>query len=275
MTNSRATDPAAIEGSQRSAEALLAELTSGIHAVIGDALVGAYVYGSYVSGGFDPGVSDIDLVVVTSVEVDTIDLVGIERFHEDFVRRHPDWSDRVEVVYVGQATLRSFRSSSGRLAVISPGEPVHVREDRVVEWVQNWYLVRETGRVLYGPPAAAVVPVVQWAEFVAASARYAVEISKRGVDDATPGSLAYAVLTMCRAFMTVETQAHESKQDGAAWTRQRFPEWGWLINAALECRLSRGSVGFDDQKTRVGAHEFIAMLAAEIEEESPRPDSST
>ena len=115
------------------------------HEVLGEGLVGIYVYGSYVSGGFDPGVSDLDLVAVTSGEVDGIDLPGLDLMHSDFVSRHPEWSDRIEVVYVGLAALRSFRTSSGPLAVISPGEPFHLRDERVVEWLQNWYLIRETG----------------------------------------------------------------------------------------------------------------------------------
>ena len=113
--------------------------------------------GSYVSDGFVTGVSDVDVVVVTSVEADALDLVGLASIHDGLVGRRPEWSDRVEVVYIGQATLRSYRSSLGRLAVISPGEPFQLRDDRVAEWVQNWYLVRETGRALDGPPPAAVV----------------------------------------------------------------------------------------------------------------------
>ncbi|HUQ77535.1 MAG TPA: aminoglycoside adenylyltransferase domain-containing protein [Patescibacteria group bacterium] len=258
-----------MDRSQPTVEALLQELTSGIHAVLGDALVGVYVYGSYVSGGFDPGVSDVDLVVVTSVEADALDLVGLASVHDGLVGRRPEWIDRIEVVYIGQATLGSYRTSLGRLAVISPGEPFHVRDDRVAEWVQNWYLVRETGRALHGPPPAAVVPVVAWAEFVAASARYATEISRRSLDNASPGALAYAVLTMCRAHMTVRGQAHGSKQEAAAWTSQRLPEWAWLIDAALRCRLSLGSVGFDDKITRAAALTLIALLAAEIGRGSP------
>jgi hypothetical protein len=260
-----------MDRSQPTVDALLQELTSGIHAVLGDALVGAYIYGSYVSGGFVTGVSDVDVVVVTSVEADALDLVGLASVHDGLVGRRPEWSDRVEVVYIGQATLRSYRSSLGRLAVISPGEPFHVRDDRVAEWVQNWFLVRETGRALHGPPPAAVVPVVHWAEFVAASARYAMETSRRSLADASPGALAYAVLTMCRAHMTVQTQAHNSKQEAAAWTSQRLPEWAWLIDAALRCRLSLGSAGFDDEITRVAAQKLIALLAAEIGRGSPVP----
>lgn len=208
-----------------STDTLLAALSSSIHAVLGDDLVGVYLYGSYVSGGFDPGISDLDLVAVTSDEVDGLDLAGLERVHRDFVSRRPEWSDRLEIVYIGRATLQAFRTSPGRLAVISPGEPFHLRDDHVAEWLQNWYLVRETGVTLYGPPAAAVVPPVAWTEFVAAAVRYADQISGRSLGEAGPGSVAYSVLTMCRAQMTVRTQTHGSKQEGAAWVREQMLEW--------------------------------------------------
>jgi len=258
-------DPDSVDVGQSTADALLEALVSNIHGVLGDDLVGIYLYGSYVSGGFDAGASDLDLVAVTSTEVVRIDLVGLEQVHQDIVRKDPEWSDRIECVYIGRAALRSFRTSPGPLAVISPGEPFHLRNDRPLEWLQNWYLIRQTGVALYGLPADAVIPPITRTEFVAATARYAKETAGRSLAGASPGSLAYAVLTMCRANRTVRTLSPGSKQEGAGWTRDRMPEWAGLIDAALRCRLSRGTYGFDDEPTRIAAERFIGLLAAEIE----------
>jgi predicted nucleotidyltransferase len=245
-------------------DALLEDLVSRIHAELGDGLVAVYLYGSYVSGGFGPGVSDLDLVAVTMADAGDLDLTGLDRVHRDVVSRAPEWSDRLEVVYVGREALRSFRSSHGPLAIVSPGEPFHLREDDLAEWVQNWYLVRETGITLYGPPAAEIVPTIEWSEFVAATARYATEIATRNLSEASAGSLAYDVLTMCRALMTVQTQTHPSKQEAAAWTREELPDWAWLVDTALRCRLSRGTVGFDDAESRAAAAEFIGLIAMRV-----------
>lgn len=258
-------DPDSVDVGHPTADALLEALVSNIRGVLGDDLVGIYLYGSYVSGGFDPGVSDLDLVAVTSTEVVQIDLLDLEQVHQDIVHKYPEWSDRIEIVYIGRAALRSFRTSPGPLAVISPGEPFHLRDDRPVEWLQNWYLVRETGVALYGPAADAVVPPITRTEFIAATARYAMETAGRNLAGASPGSLAYAVLTMSRALITVDTQTPLSKQEAAEWTRERMPEWAWLIDAALRCRLSRGTAGFDDEPTRIAAQRFLGLLAAEIE----------
>ena len=245
-------------------EAILERLVTDVRAVLGADLVGIYLYGSYVSGGFDPRVSDLDLVVVTAPPVEAIDLDGVGRMHGDFMSRYPTWNDRIEVVYIGRAALWSCRTSSGPLAVISPGEPFHLRDERAVEWLQNWYLLRETGVSLNGPGAAAVVPPIARTEFVAATVRYADEVRQQSFDEASPGALAYAVLTMCRALRTVRTHTHGSKQEAAAWTREQMPQWAWLIDIALLCRLSAGATGLADERSRAAAVRFIGLLADQI-----------
>lgn len=242
---------------------LIKELVAHIRAALGSEAIGVYLYGSAVSGGFDPGVSDLDLVVVTGIEVEAIDLARLERMHAEFVERHPDWDDRIEVVYVGQATLRSFRTSAGSLAVISPGEPLHITGP-VVDWDQNWYLVRETGVTLYGVSADAVIPPISQPEYVAAVARYAAWLGSQSDDELSPGSLAYAALSLCRALRTVQTRRPCSKQEGATWAKKRMPEWAGLIDTALVCRLARATIGFDDEPTRLAAQSFIRYLADQI-----------
>jgi hypothetical protein len=250
-------------------ESLLETLIADVRAILGHDIFGIYLYGSYVSGGFDPGVSDLDLVAVTEPKVEAVDLAGLEGVHRDFVSRNHEWGDRIEIVYIGRAALWSCRTSPGPLAVISPGEPFHLRSERPVEWLQNWYLVREAGVTLHGPDATAVVPPIAWTEFVSATVGYANELRNRSFDEASPGFLAYAVLTMCRALRTIHTQTYGSKQEAAAWTRERMPEWASLIDAALRCRLSRGTTGFDDERTRAAAQRFIRLFGDEIAGAAP------
>ena len=82
--------------------------------------------------------------------------------------------------------------------------------------------------------------------------------------EASPGALAYAALTMCRALRTVRAQAHGSKQEAAAWTREQMPQWAWLIDIALRCRLSRRATGLADEQTRATAVRFIGLVADQI-----------
>ena len=91
-----------------------------------------------------------------------IDLAGLRTMYVAFADRHVEWNDRIETVYIGRGALRTFRTSRGRLAVISPREPFHLRDERARDWAQNWYLVRESGVALYGPPVASLIPPVTW-----------------------------------------------------------------------------------------------------------------
>jgi len=247
----------------RSERAVADALAISLQAVLGPDLVGVYLSGSAAIGGFEPGISDLDLVVVTERSADRIDLAGLDLMHRAFVGRHPEWADRIEAVYIGRTTLASFRTSTDRLAVISPGEPFHVRDDAAASWLQNWYLIREMGIALVGPAASEIVPAISWREFVDAIANYAGELVDRIDGDVPPGGLAYAVLTMCRASMTVQTDRHVSKQAAAAWMSVRKPEWAWVVDAALRCRESRGRAGFDDAQTRAAARRLIRSLGAE------------
>lgn len=239
-------------------------LVSAIRDVLGDDLVGLYLYGSAVTGGFDPAVSDLDLAAITAREVEDIDLAGIELMHARFADQRPEWRDRIEVVYIGRATLWTFRTSVGSLAVISPGEPLHVRDDRVADWLQNWYLIRETGETLHGPAADNLFPRIEWPEFVAATRRYAHEVQNRQRDGVGSGTLAYTILTMCRALHVVREHATASKQEAAAWVTREMPDWAWLIDAALSCRLTGGKAGLDDARSRIAAETFIRLVGGMV-----------
>jgi predicted nucleotidyltransferase len=257
-------DPQRMIDDARPAADFVAALTLEIRRHFGDDLVGLYVYGSWVTGGFDPEVSDVDIVAVSSQEARSLDIASLGHMHDALIDRFPEWTDRLEIVYVGRATLRSFRTSHGSLAVVSPGEPLHIRDERPADWLQNWYLVRETGVCLFGADVSAIIPAISWDEFAAATVRYADELRDRSRLDANGDAVAYTVLTMCRALRVARTQTLGSKQEAASWARDRMPEWAWLIDAALECRLSRGTIGLDDETSRAAAETFIALLADEI-----------
>jgi len=246
---------------------VLEALTTEIRAALGEDLVGLYVYGSYVSGGFDPVASDLDLVAVLASEVGDGHVARLGSLHDDFVRDHPDWNNRIDVVYIGRASLAGFRDGRGSFAVISPGEPFHVRTD-VADWLQSWYLLRETSRPLVGVDATQHVPPIARAEFVAALVGNLERLRAQARDSPMPGFLAYIVLTFCRALMTVLANAEPSKAEAAAWTRNRMPEWAWLIDVALECRQSGGRVGLDDETSRAAARAFIDVLADDIRQAS-------
>src|SRR5438093_13209750 len=97
-----------------------------------------------------------------------------------------------------------------------------------------------------------------------AYARYYQTFRSRVYAEPSSGARAYAVLAMCRALRTVLTETHSSKQDAAAWARQRMPEWAWLIDEALRTRLTREKTGLADEHARAEAERFIELVTDEI-----------
>jgi len=119
--------------------ATLSELTQLIERQFGRRLLGLYLFGSLAAGGFVPGRSDIDLVAALADEVSKGDLVVLGELHETFEREHPEWRDRIEVLYISRSVLGTFASApTGTVARVSPGEPLHHRDlDGNVGWL-HW-----------------------------------------------------------------------------------------------------------------------------------------
>ena len=242
---------------------VLEALASAIQGAIGDDLAGLYVYGSYLAGGFDPEGSDLDLVAVLEREVDAADLATLGSVHDDLVRRYPAWANRLDVVFIGRESLRDFRSGRGSFAVISPGEPFRLRTD-VADWLQSWYLLRETSQRLVGMDVTELVPPIPRADFIAALVGHAELMRRRSREEQSPGALAYELLTTCRVLQTVSAGVDPSKAEAADWVRQRWPMWAPVIDSALACRHSGGRLGFDNEASRDEARQFIDVLAGEV-----------
>lgn len=217
---------------------LLDDLLAGMRGVLGERLIGVYLYGSLVAGGFDDALSDVDLLAVTAGDIDVGELDALRVMHDRFVRDRPRWDDRIEVAYLSVAALRTFKERTSRIGIISPGEPLHFKEAGR-DWLMNWYLVRDGGRTLHGPPPEELIPSVSKAEFVESVRDHA-----RGWGDGIDrmrgrGPLSYVILTLCRTLYTHETGEHVSKEGAAAWARRDLPEWADLIGEALLWRVTR------------------------------------
>ncbi|HEV8192839.1 MAG TPA: nucleotidyltransferase domain-containing protein, partial [Ktedonobacterales bacterium] len=124
--------------------------------MLGAKLVGCYLFGSVVTGDYDPGVSDSDLLAVLSSEIDEAEYVALRDMHQHFVRTHPYWDNHVEIAYLSMEALRTFRTKSSTIGITSPGEPFH-RKEAGIDWLINWYLVREADVALLGPPPATFI----------------------------------------------------------------------------------------------------------------------
>ena len=213
--------------------ALLETLLSGMQSILGEKLVAVYLYGSLVTGDFDTETSDIDLLTATKSDIDDKEFDALHTMHTDFASKHKEWEGRIEVAYLSVTALKTYKTQSSKIAVISPGEPFHIK-DAGIDWLINWYTVREKGITLFGPPPETLIAPIAKEEYIHAAREHA---QKRRewmlhISKGRP-SQAYAILTMCRAMYTLEKGEITSKKQAARWAEKEFPAWSPLIQNAL------------------------------------------
>src|SRR3989441_11209955 len=203
---------------------LLDILLARIQSTLGKKLVGLYLYGSLVIGDFDPNISDIDLVAALSSDIDDREFEELQKMHAAFAEQHKDWDDRIEVCYISVAALNAVRSRTSKIANISPGEPFHRRESSI-EWLTDWYIVREKGITLFGPSPKTIIEPISKDEFIR-SVKANAKAWRVWINDMhNRKSQAYAILTLCRALYAYKNGEQVSKKQAALWAEQEFPEW--------------------------------------------------
>jgi hypothetical protein len=218
---------------------VLETLLSQMQQILGDKLLGLYLYGSLVAGDYDDDTSDIDLLAATAGEIDPAEFNALKKMQDDFVVLRPKWQDRLEIAYLSLHALKTFKTQASPIAIISPGEPFNIK-DAGKDWLVNWYVVREKGVTLFGPPPTTIIEPISKEEFIEVVKEHLVWWREWIDEMHTRGSQAYAILTMCRALYTVKNGEQLSKLRAALWAQQELPEWASTIKNALVWRkLSR------------------------------------
>jgi predicted nucleotidyltransferase len=246
------------------ARGILDAAKSAIVATTGSELVGLYLCGSLATGDFDERTSDIDLLAVLSTEVSPGLASRLERMHDEFADDNPRWRGRIEVIYVSASDLARLRVGPMRIHCITAGEPFEVL-NAGTDWIITWYPARHSGIALVGPRATDVVPETSFEEYADAVRRYMGRFSERLRDDATPGSQAYAVLTMCRGLYTCVHGEPVSKLKAAGWAQREIPQWAGLIHQAITWREQQWDVPQADGRATVPTvRRFVAEIADRV-----------
>ena len=212
---------------------ILQELLFRMQEELGDKLIGLYLYGSLVWGDFDYDISDIDLVAVLSSDITEKEVSSLDKMHKLFVSDYKEWRDRIEVQYVSIDALKTFKSGSNIMAVISPGEPLHI-VDYVEEYLMNFYFVQEQGEVLYGPDFKNFIRPISKQDFLdkivndAKKWRTHIENAKH-----SRPYQGFAIMTLCRALYTFTYGQQVSKKKAAEWIKTKYPQWTDLIDNAF------------------------------------------
>ncbi len=242
--------------------AMLEELLSGSQKILGNRLVGYYLYGSLVTGDFDFGSSDLDLLAATLSDIDEQEFGSLHAMHNDFAHKYKAWDGRIEVAYLSTDALKTFRSHTSKIAVISPGEPFHIK-DAGKDWLMNWYIVREKGMTLYGPPPETVIDPISKAELLAAVQEHGQEWREWIYHARHRNSQAYAILTMCRILYTLKNGEIVSKKRAALWAEKELPEWSALIQQALVWRESWRDENIDHEATFPVTLRFVQFVTGQ------------
>jgi predicted nucleotidyltransferase len=243
------------------AQEIVKAVTGTIMATTGPALVGLYLCGSLTTGDFDERISDIDLLAVLSSEMSPELAADLERMHDALAKNYPTWRGRIEVVYVSAPGLANFRMAPPRVHIITTGETFEVLSAGT-DWIRVWYPAHHSGIALVGPAAKKVVPITSVEEYAGAVRSYTRRFRERIPDDATPGSQAYAVLTMCRGLYTCVRGEPASKLKAAAWAQNELPQWARLIRDAMAWRQHQWDVPQADGTATVPTvRRFIAEIA--------------
>jgi len=211
---------------------LLNLLLSGIHKILPDKLLDLYLYGSLVIGDFDIQCSDIDLLAATSSDIDDEDFAHLQKMHADLATNHPNWGDGIEVAYLSATALKTYHLHSNRIAVISPGEPFHIKEAGE-DWLMNWFMVRESSFTLFGTSPQTLIDYITKERLLQTVRKHVQDWRQYAKNIRDHGSQAYAILTLCRGLCTLKKGESVSKKQAALWAAQEFPEWSRLIQNAL------------------------------------------
>lgn len=248
---------------------LLRDLLEKIRENLGDKLKGLYLYGSLVWGDFDFGISDIDLLAITSDDLTQEDYDRLQRMHTAFAESFPDWDNGIEVQYASISGLKSFRSKPSQMAVISPGEPFHVIEAGK-DWLTNWYFVQDYGVPLFGPPPNNFIDPISKKDFIQAVHDHVLfwNTHVQQTMHSRPYQ-SYAVLTLCRSLYTITHKEQVSKRKAADWASTQFPEWADFIRKALYVRSHTSEFGpTDAEKDYPKTEQFVLYVIEKIKQAS-------
>jgi hypothetical protein len=221
--------------SSSAAPTYLDALVARIAARLGDSLVAAYLFGSAASGDYRPGVSDLDVQVVTrsSPPLASLRAIAADVSHREL----PCPARKLELVVYPLSAVAAPRIPLRWALNVNTGAGF----DDVVELdpaseSAHWFLLdlamgRSISRSLFGPPAESVIGPVPRGEQLDAIA-----MSLSWHAGAEPAS-ANAVLNACRSWRYIETSTWGSKSAGAEWAIDAHPEHATVAVDALVARV--------------------------------------
>jgi predicted nucleotidyltransferase len=243
--------------------AVVHDLQTSLHAILGAQLAGMYLVGSLALGDFDPRESDLDLIIVTGGTLSDETVAALRDLHQRFDHSASAWAARLDAVYLPQEVLREPSPTAARYPILYWPELLVLEPLESGWWPIQRNTLREHGVVVSGPDPRLLVDPVQPDELRRASAAKVEDWHARAHGD--PAWVAglqvrrehtYVVVTLCRLLYTLDTGSVASKPVAARWAaRTRATRWSGLIGrATTEPRTTAADVPED------AVHDALALL---------------
>ncbi|HEY4963771.1 MAG TPA: aminoglycoside adenylyltransferase domain-containing protein [Candidatus Saccharimonadales bacterium] len=219
---------------------ILSLFASGLTELLGKQLVGIYLTGSLTYGDFNPNSSDIDFLVVLSIELSDEKLSSIETLHKNIGSKYPAWAQCLEGSYITTSMLKSSARPEIKRPYVNGGKIWQFRYGN--EWIINLYALQECGIAICGPEPKSIFPKVTIEDVRQASKKDLVDDWEPKLADPDAfrspdydsGHLRnYAVLTMCRILHRAQNNEMASKKVASAWVKSTYGDkWIKLIEEA-------------------------------------------
>ena len=217
-----------------------------------------WLWGSCTNADYLPDASDLDLLIVTGLPVEKLDLTNIETLHAIVEQAAPEFMHRLDVCYLGSAALAGLPDSAGLFAAASRGDPFWTGPacSALIALDQ----VRRSGITLLGPSPRTLMPAIPRERVRTLARQRLADWQTKDWPALSRGERAFITLTACRIMALLDTRKMLGKYAAATYANRRWPDMAPLIAAALACRATGYSNGFDTPAEIAATQHFLALL---------------
>ena len=214
---------------------LIETLHQQLQVVLKNQFVGLYLHGSVALSAFEEDRSDIDFLVVTKEILDSGTLENLREMHKVLFESDLYGAKILEGSYIPRKELWRYDAKHA----IHPAlrcDGTFAIDRHGIDWVIQRYVLREKGIKVTGPQIKSLIAPVSSSDLM--NAAYGI-LKNWWYPQLTDQSLlaadeyqAYAVVTMCRSFYTIQFADVVSKSDAAEWFVGAYPQWESLVRKA-------------------------------------------
>ena len=238
---------------------------SQLQAVLDGELLGIHLVGSLALGDFDPRSSDIDVVVVTSTEIDPDRFTALRHIHAQFAASNSPWAEKIEAIYVPASALRHSATGTSHYPQIEKGKSLSLAplEDG---WVFQCLTIRDHSVNILGPDLRTLVDPIETQELHDAATMIVSRWILQAAHDPTwlpwlrqAKAQAFVVQTLCRLRYSLATGTAASKLCATEWARKNYGEpWASFIEQSLTSLRGSGNISQGEENTTLAFLEFVA-----------------